>query len=140
MSHSSVLWQPLNLAYQLVSRCVSQRALPGTLVCHVVSHLDHPTLSCTVSAMLSPTCLPLCLPLGLPCFHLPWEPGNLGNIQVVFQLSPTNPSCLPQPPGVAYHLSSICLPDVFDLSSTCCVRVVSQLSSDVISQGFSTVV
>ena len=50
-------------------------------------------------------------------------------------------SCLPQP-GMSY----ICLPDVFDLSSTCCVRVVSQLSSDVISQvlpptclqGFST--
>ena len=49
-------------------------------------------------------------------------------------------SCLPQPPvvshnppDVVYHLSYICLPDVFDLSSTCCVRVVSQLSSDVIS-------
>ena len=72
---------------------------------------------------------------------------------MVFQLSPTTPCCLPQPPvvshnppDVVYHLSYICLPDVFDLSSTCCVRVVSQLSSDVISQvlsptclqGFST--
>ena len=104
----------LPLCLCLVALCVSHGL---HFVFHSVSHcvfLVSPTFSPTLSPSLSSTLFQSIETRGgLPSTRVPWTLKPC--LSVVFQLSPSTPSC---PPDVVYHLSSTCVP-VVSLSPRC---------------------